>query len=164
MRVAVQPQSWCAFALDDPGLSGEHGALAEKPAHQRQDDRIDRGLDEHLVFLEQMPAVAGPSPVERGRTIVADLDIVAFLAGADDGVAQPVDEAVAGLHLLRWHHGHAVGLEFDDMFVEIVLLDLDHEFVDVRVGVVAGQAHRSFPRAGIPIGQIARKQASAQMC
>ena len=52
VRVAVQVEVVRGARLDDPGVAGEDGALAEQPTGDRQNARIGGGFREHRVFVQ----------------------------------------------------------------------------------------------------------------
>ena len=81
----------------------------------------------------------------RGRSLrrITDFDIIAFLADANDGVAQTRYEAITAVHLFWWDHRHAIGFKLHRMFEQIECLEIGHQFVDIGVHVVISQRHRN---------------------
>ena len=140
--VAVQAEGRAVRPLQDPGLAAEDGRGPAQPAHQGQKDGVGGRLDEDLVLLDQVPALAGGvDPGKRLGPPVADPAPGALFPGAQDGVAQPVGEAFRGPHLLRRDHGHAVGLELGHVVEEVVGREVPHQRVEVRRGVVVCHGH-----------------------
>ena len=67
-----------------------------------------------------------------------------MLASEHDGVAQAVDEVVADAHLGARDHRHAVGVEFQRVLDQVVLVEREHDGVGVRARAQLGDIH-SFP-------------------
>ena len=130
----VDGRTKCTFGggLDDPGLGGEAGALAAQPARQAEHARVGRRLGEGLVLAQEVPRSRAHLPdVGLVGGVVVDPDATAFLARTEDRAPQAFDEAVVDAHLLRRHHGHAVGFELHGVLQQIVLLEILNDRIHV---------------------------------
>ena len=130
--VAVQAQVVAGARLDDPCVAGQQGAAAEQPAGDGKGFGVGGRFGEHRIFPQQVPRVLAKLGAGRlGRPVVAYRHAVALLAGRDDRAPQAPHEILRDAHLLARDHGDAVGVEFQGVLDEIVLVQRPHHTASV---------------------------------